>query len=120
MAHEILSIESGLIRARVSGVMDVSDQEALQRAAVGLIQKGQKVRLLVSLESFLGWARKDNWDDIGFLVQHGDAIEKMAIVGEPRWRDEVYLFVGKGFRSTDIQYFADGSLDAAEFWVGTD
>jgi len=41
----------------------------------------------------------------------------MAIVGEERWRDPALLFVGKGFRDTEIEFFLPEAADAAQAWL---
>ncbi len=117
MACKILRIEDGLIYARLTGVMRLVDQIALQNIARQVIETGKRVRLLAVLEEFQGWHKGDDWSDVGFLVEYGDDIAKMAIVGDPDRRDEVFAFVGKGLRATEIEFFPSDRLKEAEFWV---
>ena len=117
MAYEILGTENNVIGVSISDRMRPSDQAALQAGAAVLIARGQKIRLLVRLENFLGWERGKEWEDVGFLMEHGNDIEKMAIVGEECWKEDAFLFVGKGFRATEIEFFGPGSLAEAEDWV---
>lgn len=117
MSHEILDVDGSVICVRISDMMRYSDQTELQAAAAGLIEQCRKIRLLVRLDNFQGWERDKRWDDVAFLMMHGDDIEKMAIVGDMRWRDDALLFVGKGFRATEIEFFAPESLVQAEHWV---
>lgn len=119
MAYDIFDISDGLICARVSDFLRVSDQEALQAAAAERIGKGRDVRLLVVLENFQGWERSEAWGDVGFLVEHADDVAKMAIVGEERWKDDVFLFLGKGLRKTEIEFFSPSAVREAEAWVRT-
>ncbi len=119
MAYQILSVDDAVVSVRISDRMQVSDQRDLQADAAQRIAKGGEIRLLVRLEDFQGWQRDQGWDDIGFLMEHGDDIVKMAIVGDLRWKDDVFLFVGKGYRSTQIEYFAPEELTQAEAWVRT-
>ena len=117
MPHEIESIDDTLISVRISGVMKVSDQARLQSLARGLIGQGKGVRLLAKLENFQGRENTEQWGDASFLSEHGNAIVKMAIVGDERWKDEVFLFAGKGLRTTEIAFFSPSSLTDAEAWV---
>ncbi len=117
MAYEILGTDGHVIAVRIAAWMRPSDQKALQEVAAARMAQGRKIRLLVRLENFLGWERGAGWDDVGFLMEHGDDIEKMAIVGEDRWKEDVFLFVGKGLRATEIEFFAPESLREAEDWV---
>jgi hypothetical protein len=84
-----------------------------------LIERGEKPRLLVIAENFEGWEKGEGWDDVGFLMDYGDAIVKIAIVGDERWKEQVFLFTGKGFRATKIEFFPPSSQEEAERWVRT-
>lgn len=117
MAHEIMQIDDALISVRICGVMRLADMEAVQALAGGLIGQGKKPRCLILVEDFQGWDKQDDWNDIGFFVEHGDDIEKMAIVGEERWKDDIFLFVGKGLRKTEIEFFPASALKEAEAWL---
>jgi hypothetical protein len=39
------------------------------------------------------------------MMEQGQHIEKMAIVGDEKWRDDALAFTAKGFRSTAIELF---------------
>jgi hypothetical protein len=110
--------DSGIMRARISGLMTVSDQRMLEATARKLIDAGHEVRMLVTLEGFEGWEKSAAWDDsLLFWSGYGNAIARMAIVGEPRWKDGALVFVGKGFRNTRIEFFAEDAASDAEAWI---
>lgn len=117
MACEIIIHEGDFISARIGGVLSLAELQALQRLTGEVIRARGSARALVVAENFQGWAKGDRWDDVGFLMEYGDAIAKMAIVGEPRWRDDVFAFVGKGMRKTDIRFFPLDALQEAERWA---
>jgi hypothetical protein len=117
VAYEIIRIDGAVLYVRISGVMKLADQQSLQNTGMKLIAQGTKVRLLVTLENFQGWEKGVDWGDIGFLMAHGDDVARMAIVGDVRWRDEVFAFAGKGLRATRIEFFPPSSLKEAEAWV---
>jgi hypothetical protein len=117
MAHEIIRIDGAVLYIRLSGVMKLADQQSLQAAGMELIAQGRKVRLFVTLEDFEGWEKGVDWGDIGFLMAYGDEIAKMAIVGHERWKDQVFAFVGKGLRTTEIKFFPPSSMTEAGSWI---
>ena len=119
MACEIIKITDSLVHARIRDVMRGTDQKMLESVAVELIEKGKKVRLLAVLENFKGWEKGGAGADLGFMMDHYDDIVKMAIVGDERWKEETLLYVGKGLRSTEIEFFPPSSLKQAEEWVKT-
>lgn len=119
MAYDIMAIDDEVVRVRISDRMRLADQEALQDVARELIRKGKQVRLLAILDKFRGWERSEGWSDVGFLAEHGKKIVKMAIVGDECWKEEVFLFAGKGLRATEIEFFPPSSREEAELWVRT-
>ena len=117
MAYEITKIDDAVICIRLSERMLRADQDAIQALAAELIEQGKKVRALVIAENFLGWQRDEDWGDVGFLLEHGDDIVKIAIVGDERWKDEAFLFTGKGLRATEIEFYPLSAMQQAEHWV---
>jgi hypothetical protein len=117
LAHKIIEIDGTLITARITDVFQYSDHQALQKVAAELIEKLKKIRLLVVIDQFQGWERNPGWNDMGFLMEHGDDIEKIAVVADERWKDQAFLFTGKGLRTTEIEFFPLSSLQQAGEWV---
>jgi hypothetical protein len=119
MTHEILqSTHDGIVHTRLSGVMTHADQQALEGLAKSLIDGGSKVRLLVTLEDFEGWSRDSAWgDDLGFQIDYGNEIVRVAVVGDQQWKDQALMFLGKGFRETEIEFFLPDSLARAKDWI---
>ncbi len=117
MAYEVLRADGDLVEVKLTGTMLRRDLDELQARIKPLIEQGMRIRLLAVLEDFLGWEKGADWGDTTFLSEHGDDLERMAIVGEARWRDDAYAFVGKGLRRTAIEYFPPSALDAARQWL---
>lgn len=76
------------------------------------------VRLLFVLDGFDGWDSQDNWRDLSFFVRHGDAIERIAIVGDERWRDLALMFAAADLRKAPVEYFNEKDVAAARSWLG--
>ncbi|MGR9036300.1 MAG: STAS/SEC14 domain-containing protein [Gammaproteobacteria bacterium] len=117
MAYEILDIDNKVICVRIRGLMRLADQNALQGLARDLIEQGRKPRLLVVTSNFEGWEKNDGWDDVGFLMDYGDAVAKIAIVGDERWKEQAFMFSGKGLRATEIEFFPPSQSKEAELWI---
>lgn len=117
MAFEVIGIDGDTVQIVLSGVMRLSDQQSLQVAGKQLIEEGAKLRLLIALDSFQGWEKGVDWGDIAFLMDYGNEITKMAVVGEERWKEPMYAFLGKGFRATEIEFFTPAMRRQAEQWV---
>ena len=97
--------------------MKLADQESIQSEGLKLMGQGGKARLLVTFENFQGWDKGSDWGDVGFQIAHGKDIERMAFVGDEKWKDDVFAFVGKGLRSTQIEFFSPSALKEADSWI---
>ena len=117
MACEI-KIEGSLVRVAIEGILCLADQEAVQSAIKGIVAASGPARVLVEARDFQGWSGETGWDDMAFLTEYGDSVSMIAIVGNPRWREDAYAFAGKGFRDTKILFFQESDLPVAERWVG--
>lgn len=117
MAHEIVQVDGALLTVRVQGLLRVADMEAMQSRGLELIRQGTKPSLLVLLEDFQGWDKQDDWNDISFFVEHGNDVERMAFVGDERWKNDIFLFAGKGLRKTEVEFFPPSALDEARNWL---
>ena len=113
--HRTTVFSDDVVHVRISGTMQVDDQRALQRLVAAT--PGRPLRVLVTLEDFAGWERSDAWaDEAGFLSDRA-RLARMAVVGDERWRDATLLFVGKGFRETEIAFFPEHARREAEAWL---
>ena len=119
MTHEFLpSGQDGLVQARLSGTMTPADQRAFERMAKRLVDAGDEVRLLVTLDGFEGWEKGAGWgDDLEFQFEYGNEIVRIGVVGDPIWKEQALMYLGKGFRDTEIEFFPPNDLEAARAWV---
>jgi hypothetical protein len=117
MPFEIQDSNLGVMIVRISGRLTKSDMDQIQAAARAAIKKQGHIRVLVKLESFLGWERNRELGDVSFIRQDGANIERMAIVGDDSWRDLSYAFSARGFRATIVEYFVPGQHDDALKWL---
>lgn len=100
---------------RVSGQLGKGEFDRAQAENEDAIQRAGKANILVLLNDFSGWERAEGWEDVSFMERNDPFIRKMAIVGEPQWRDHIYAFTGRGLRPVEIEYFQDEA--AARRWL---
>jgi len=103
-------------RVDISGMLVEQDFGALQKSAELEIQKAGKIRLLVVLNHFTGWA-PGKWYDLAFYVRHGADVERIAIVGDERWRSEALMFAGADLREGAVKYFSPPYRREAAKWL---
>jgi hypothetical protein len=114
MTHE----GEDLYRLDVRGVLAKAEFERWQSVLASELAGGRHVRLLVVLDGFEGWAPGDNWSDLGFYMEHGDSIDRIAIVGDPRWRSEMMMFAVADLRKGPVEFFPTQDIADARKWVG--
>jgi hypothetical protein len=102
---------------RISGVLQQSEFRTEQKTLARKIDSGSKPRLLVILDSFEGWERGADWNDLDFLLSHSGKIAKIAIVAERRWETLALAFAGAGVRRAPVRFFPPNELDHARTWL---
>ena len=106
-----------LVHLELSGRLSSADHAALVYFVTKATQRHGTIRILVTLAGFEGWVPDDDWDDAGMRIPDDTAVAKAAVVGDARWKDEVFAFVGKPFRAIPVEFFADEA--AARAWLDT-
>ena len=104
-------------RLEISGVLRERDFDAVRQHAAAEIQRIGRIRLLVVFERFEGWEKDANWRDLSFYVRHGDDIERIAIVGDERWRGESLMFAGADLRKAPVEFFRTSDAGRASAWL---
>lgn len=94
-----------LVHLTLQGAMSTADQAALIYFITKAVQRHGRIRLLITLNGFAGWTADDDWGDDALRIQDDASIAKAAFVGEPRWKDDVFAFVSKPFRTIPMEYF---------------
>jgi hypothetical protein len=104
-----------LLVVRIHGILRQAEFKECQRAAAKTIRAVGKIAALIVLDGFEGWDHRDEWGDMSFLFEHDNDIDKIAVAGEERRREEVLMFAGAGLRHTSVRYFDDP--DSARAWL---
>ena len=117
MPVDTIQSSGQLLQLKIRGMLTKADYERIVQNAKQAIAREGKIRALVMLEAFEGWERRDDWGDVSFMMEQGQQVEKMAIVGDERWQDDALAFTAKGFRPTAIEFFANARLKEARTWL---
>ncbi|HEX3033754.1 MAG TPA: STAS/SEC14 domain-containing protein [Thermodesulfobacteriota bacterium] len=117
MPFEIQESSRSLVSVKIKGILKKSELDQMQEVAAKAIEREGKIRILVILDNFLGWESGANWGDLSFNIKHDKDIEKIAIVGDEKWRDLALAFLAKPFRPMKIEYFDSSQLERARSWI---
>ena len=103
-------------RVKASGTLRKSELDAVQGTVAPALARG-KVRLLIVLEHFDGWERGADWNDVRFYERHGQNVERIAIVGDEKWRADAQVFLLAGLRAAPVRFFTADELEQARGWL---
>jgi hypothetical protein len=106
-----------VFRLEVRGKLSRNDFERCQTVLISEMRRLGPVRLLFLLEEFEGWAPHDDWHDLTFYVKHGGMIERIAIIGNERWRSESLMFAAADLRKAHVEFFSEGKAADARAWL---
>ena len=111
---------SGLIVAKLSGVLAREEVDASKREVFGhLMMRGSAPMLMHVDDGFSGLQNLVQWDDIPedkFIQQH---ITRLAFVGDMRWRDTALLFFFHSVVPFQMEYFPQAQYELAVAWLTT-
>jgi hypothetical protein len=113
MHHE----RDNIYRLEVRGTLRKTDLDRCQEALADEIRRIGPVRLLFVLDRFEGWNENGPWNDLSFYIEHGDTIERIAIVGDERWRDHALMFAIADLRRAPVEFFPEEALADARAWL---
>ena len=115
-----ISLESEgnrVYRLRMSGVLLKSELDRSELELALEIRRVGSVKLLCLLDDFEGWEPSAGWNDLTFYVKHGGDIDRIAIVGPPKWQTEALMFAAAGLRRGPVEYFPTQDLAHARAWL---
>ena len=114
MQHE----HANIYRLDLSGRLVKSEFDRFQESLAAEIRRIGHVRLLFVLSQFTGWEPGANWGDLSFYVAHGDSIDRIAIVGDEKWRSETLMFASADLRRAPVEFFSSqNALAEAGAWL---
>jgi hypothetical protein len=110
--------ESGNVwTLRITGALRKAELDTVQASAAKLLGAAAKAKVLIVAEEFSGWERGADWGDMTFFLEHGDQIEKIAIVADQKWEAQFLMFAGAGFRRAPVKFFPENQLAEARAWL---
>ena len=113
-----LQRESGdIYRLDISGRLLKADYRRCEAELRSELDRIGSAKLLCVLRGFEGWEAGADWSDLSFYVSHGDAIQRIAIVGDERWRSEMLMFAAADLRRGPVEFFPEGDLTKARAWL---
>jgi hypothetical protein len=110
---------SGVWVLRISGALRKDEMDEVQAVGITGIGPDETAKVLVLVEEdFLGWVGSEEWADMTFFEEHGDRIEMIAIVCDPKWETKMLMFTAAGLRRAPVRCFTRSQFSEACQWLG--
>ncbi len=123
MLQILATTHKNIIATRANDILGISDYEKIHPLIHNIIGEGKKVRWYFEMDDCLISNTVGFWEDgiielnYGKLkFTHSEDIERIAIVGEMKWRDWM-LSVMKPFSEAKIRYFSLAEKEKAMEWM---
>ena len=102
---------------RIKGVLTFDDQKEIEMKGRADIDRSQKVKVLILAEEFSGWGKEGDWGDLTYMYEYDPYIEKIAVVAEDKWKDQILMFIGAGRRQASVEFFFPDEEQDARNWL---
>ena len=102
----------------LQGIFTFYDLKEVEKSAREQIDRNKKNKVLVLSEDFTGWGKEGDWGDLTFFHEYDPYIEKIAVVAEANWKDEMLMYIGAGRRKAEVKFFFEDE-DAWD-WLGSE
>lgn len=108
--------DNNIVHVRMSGRLSTKDYERYLSELERLIAKRGKIRLLAEIDDYQGLDMGAWWEDTKFGIHHARDVERVAVVGGPKWWEAVGKFVD-ALGIMDNRSFEPGQEEEARRWV---
>lgn len=118
MVRFLPQTEGNVALIEASGKITAKDYEELLVPKLdAMISEHGKIKCLLHLKApFEGWEMAAAIDDLKFDIKHGGDMEKIALVGGPKWVSVSTRIFGT-LMSAEVRVFKDEELTEAIAWV---
>ncbi len=106
-----------LFVVQIKGIFTFKDLKEIQNKARVEIDRSQKIKVLILAEQFSEWGKEGDWGDLTFMYEYDPYIEKIAIVADNRWKDELLMFTGASSRQASVEFFLTDREEDARIWL---
>jgi hypothetical protein len=107
---------SKLLTIHVSGKLVAEDYETFVPEFERLSKQYGKLHVLFNMTDFHGWTAGALWEDTKFAMHHFNDIERLAFVGETKWKEGISAF-SRPFTTVTTRYFEHAHAIQARKWL---
>ena len=103
----------------MTGTLTMGDQARIVESIRESLRTTGSVRVLFLIDGFAGFVPVDAAIDPAVLwLSDDEPVQKMAVVGDVRWKEPLFTMVAQPVRGIPIEYFETET--AARAWLGSE
>ena len=117
MSATLTKESENLYVVSVDGILTFDDLKKIQNKGRQDFKLDIDIKLLVLAQNFSGWGKEGNWGDLTFFYEVDPKIDKIAVITQGKWKDEMLMFLNAGRRQAEVKFFFEDEEDDARVWL---
>ena len=109
--------DSGVHVVRIRGLITDDTFKRLGDQGAQQLGMAKGAKGLIVLEGFEGWGKGREAGNLNLMLRYDAQIEKLAVVGDQKWKEDFLMFLGAGYRHAQVRFFATEELQKARDWL---
>ena len=108
--------ERNIVYTIAEDKLDDEDYDRLIPLLQEKVRNFGKIRWYFEMKEFEGWSLSAMWRDMKFDFKNLENLERIAMVGEEKWEQELTLLM-KPFTTATVKYFSLNEKEEAKNWI---
>ena len=117
MSMAIRKKSQDLLLVHFTGILKDSDQNEFERIGRLEIDHSRKIKILVNATGFSGWGKDCDWSNREFVHEYDPHIEKIAVVADEKWKEQMLIYLRAGRRQGLVAFFSPSQAQDARDWL---
>ena len=117
MSMAIRKESEDLLLVHFRGILKYSDQEEYERIGRLEIDRSRKIKIFVNATGFSGWGKDGDWTNREFMYEYDPCIEKIAVVADEKWKEQMLMYLRAGKRQASVAFFSPSQAQDARDWL---
>jgi hypothetical protein len=117
MSIAIRKKSKNLLLVHITGILKYSDREHFEMVGRLGIDRDRKIKILVNATHFSGWGEGGDWGNQEFMYEYDPCIEKIAVIADEKWEEQMLLYLEAGRRQASVAFFSPSEAQNAQDWL---
>lgn len=116
MVELLRETHDNVIATKTKGKLMPEDYKEIFPLVEETVKRHGKIRWLMDMTEFEGWDVSSIWQELKFDFQHFRDLEKVAIVGEGKWKENLATIM-RPLTPAEVKFFHPEEMKEATGWI---